>query len=54
MRLLRARYAEYAGWMWQESGNDGAALWWTDKAVEMRLPRVIATWRLTRWFDVPS
>jgi len=32
---LSARYAEYAGWMAQESGNDQAALWWTDRAVEM-------------------
>jgi len=32
---LAARYAEYAGWMCQEAGNDGAALWWTDRAVEM-------------------
>ncbi|MFD2421905.1 helix-turn-helix domain-containing protein [Amycolatopsis pigmentata] len=32
---LCARYAEYAGWMAQESGNDHAALWWTDRAVEM-------------------
>jgi transcriptional regulator with XRE-family HTH domain len=33
--VLGARYAEYAGWMAQESGNDQAALWWTAKAVEM-------------------
>ncbi|WP_418190869.1 transcriptional regulator [Amycolatopsis albispora] len=33
--LLAARYAEYAGWMAQESGDDKAALWWTDRAVEM-------------------
>lgn len=33
--LLGARFAEYAGWMAQESGADQAALWWTDKAVEM-------------------
>lgn len=32
---LGARYAEYAGWMAQESGDDQAALWWTDRAVEM-------------------
>ncbi|MGH3720046.1 MAG: helix-turn-helix domain-containing protein [Pseudonocardiaceae bacterium] len=30
---LAARYAEYAGWMCQEAGNDEAALWWTDRAV---------------------
>jgi transcriptional regulator with XRE-family HTH domain len=33
--LLTARYAEYAGWMSQESGQDKAALWWTAQAVEM-------------------
>lgn len=33
--VLGARYAEYAGWMSQESGDDRAALWWTDRAVEM-------------------
>lgn len=32
---LASRYAEYAGWMAQESGNDEAALWWTGKAVEL-------------------
>ncbi|MGP4019269.1 helix-turn-helix domain-containing protein [Saccharopolyspora sp. 5N708] len=31
---LNSRYAEFAGWMAQESGNDRAALWWTDRAVE--------------------
>ncbi|MGH3807628.1 MAG: hypothetical protein ACRDRU_13595 [Pseudonocardiaceae bacterium] len=33
--LPAARYAEYAGWMSQESGQDEAALWWTTQAVEM-------------------
>lgn len=33
--LLAARYAEYAGWMAQEAGDDRAALWWTERAVEM-------------------
>ncbi|MGH3808414.1 MAG: helix-turn-helix domain-containing protein [Pseudonocardiaceae bacterium] len=32
---LAARYAEYTGWMCQEAGNDEAALWWTDRAVEL-------------------
>ncbi|WP_322768327.1 helix-turn-helix transcriptional regulator [Frankia sp. Cr1] len=31
--LLAARYAEYAGWMAQEAGDDRAAGWWTDMAV---------------------
>jgi transcriptional regulator with XRE-family HTH domain len=33
--VLGARFAEYAGWMAQESGKDQAALWWTAKAVRM-------------------
>jgi len=33
--ILGARFAEYAGWMAQESGEDEAALWWTSRAVEM-------------------
>ncbi len=33
--VLAARYAEYAGWMCQEAGSDEAALWWTDRAVEL-------------------
>ncbi|RSM90415.1 XRE family transcriptional regulator [Kibdelosporangium aridum] len=32
---LASRYAEYVGWMTQEAGNDRAALWWTQSAVEM-------------------
>lgn len=32
--LLAARHAEYAGWMAQESGDDGAALWWTERSAE--------------------
>ncbi|MEV1008832.1 helix-turn-helix transcriptional regulator [Streptomyces sp. NPDC049881] len=32
---LAARFAEYAGWMAQESGSEEAALWWTDRAVEL-------------------
>jgi transcriptional regulator with XRE-family HTH domain/tetratricopeptide (TPR) repeat protein len=33
--LLAARYAEYTGWMAQESGDDQAAIWWTAQAVGM-------------------
>ena len=33
--VLASRYAEYTGWMAQESGNDEAALWWTARAVEL-------------------
>ncbi|MFG1966081.1 helix-turn-helix domain-containing protein [Nonomuraea sp. NPDC049028] len=32
---LASRYAEYAGWMMQESGNDQGALWWTRHAVDL-------------------
>ncbi|TDP89636.1 helix-turn-helix domain-containing protein [Labedaea rhizosphaerae] len=33
--VLAARTAEFAGWMAQEDGDDAAALWWTDRAVEV-------------------
>jgi transcriptional regulator with XRE-family HTH domain len=33
--LQAARVAEYTGWMAQESGQDEAAVWWTDRAVEL-------------------
>ncbi|GAA1507258.1 helix-turn-helix transcriptional regulator [Dactylosporangium maewongense] len=32
--LLGSRYAEYLGWMAQESGRDQEAAWWTGQAVE--------------------
>lgn len=32
---LAARYAEYGGWMAQESGDDPAALQWTARAVDL-------------------
>ncbi|GAA1390993.1 hypothetical protein GCM10009639_20300 [Kitasatospora putterlickiae] len=32
---LAARYAEFAGWMAQEAGDDPSALWWTARAVEL-------------------
>ncbi|WP_052850081.1 helix-turn-helix domain-containing protein [Streptomyces avicenniae] len=32
---IAARFAEYTGWMAQESGSEEAALWWTDRAVEL-------------------
>ncbi|MEV8018548.1 helix-turn-helix transcriptional regulator [Streptomyces sp. NPDC086554] len=35
LRGLAARYAEYAGWMAEEAGDDGAALRWTDRAVDL-------------------
>ncbi|MFI1727173.1 helix-turn-helix domain-containing protein [Streptomyces sp. NPDC020489] len=33
--LLASRYAEYTGWMAQESGDDTAALWWTERAAQL-------------------
>ncbi|MEV8629300.1 helix-turn-helix transcriptional regulator [Streptomyces sp. NPDC051079] len=33
--VLASRYAEFTGWMAQESGDDGAALTWTDAAVRL-------------------
>lgn len=32
---LASRYAEYAGWLVQEAGDDHAALWWTERAVDL-------------------
>jgi transcriptional regulator with XRE-family HTH domain len=48
---LAARYAEYVGWMCQEAGNDEAALWWTDRAVELAtagVDRNLASYALVR------
>lgn len=33
--VLAGRFAEYTGWMAQEAGDDAAALWWTERAVEL-------------------
>lgn len=33
--VLAARFAEYAGWLTQESGDDVRAAWWTDRAVDL-------------------
>jgi tetratricopeptide (TPR) repeat protein len=32
---LTSRYAEYIGWLVQETGDDQAALWWTQRAVDL-------------------
>ncbi|MFD3547752.1 helix-turn-helix domain-containing protein [Streptomyces sp. NPDC058655] len=32
---LGSRYAEYVGWLMQETGDERAALWWTQRAVEL-------------------
>jgi transcriptional regulator with XRE-family HTH domain len=48
---LAARHAEFVGWMCQEAGNDEAALWWTDRAVELAAAggdRDLASYALVR------
>lgn len=35
MLILASRYAEYVGWLVQETGNEQAALWWTRRAVDL-------------------
>ncbi|GAA2453919.1 helix-turn-helix transcriptional regulator [Streptomyces macrosporus] len=32
---LGSRYAEYVGWLVQETGNEQASLWWTQRAVDL-------------------
>nr|WP_283133987.1 helix-turn-helix transcriptional regulator [Rhizohabitans arisaemae] len=32
---LGSRYAEYVGWLVQETGDDQGALWWTQRAVDL-------------------
>ncbi|WP_327708440.1 helix-turn-helix domain-containing protein [Streptomyces sp. NBC_00464] len=32
---LGSRYAEYVGWLMQETGDEPAALWWTQRAVDL-------------------
>jgi hypothetical protein len=33
--VLASRFAEYAGWLSQETGEDPRAAWWTERAVEL-------------------
>lgn len=35
MLAISSRYAEYTGWLFQESGDDQSALWWTGQAVSL-------------------
>ncbi len=49
--VLASRYAEFAGWMAQESGNDRAASWLTQRAVDLAQAggdRHLATYALAR------
>jgi transcriptional regulator with XRE-family HTH domain len=41
--FLAARYAEFAGWMAQEAGDDRAAVWWTRQSVHIAAPTGNAT-----------
>ncbi|MFE7317675.1 helix-turn-helix domain-containing protein [Streptomyces sp. NPDC057555] len=48
---ISSRYAEFAGWMSQEAGDDGAALRWTERAVALAAAggdRHLATYALVR------
>jgi transcriptional regulator with XRE-family HTH domain len=33
--IITSRYAEYTGWLVQETGIDSGALWWTKRAVDL-------------------
>jgi hypothetical protein len=49
--VLGSRYAEYVGWLVQETGNEQAALWWTRRAVELAVAggdRALAGYALVR------
>ncbi|MDB1086566.1 helix-turn-helix transcriptional regulator [Streptomyces sp. ACA25] len=48
---LGSRYAEYVGWLVQETGDDRAALWWTQRAVDLATAggdRTLAGYALVR------
>ncbi|MEU5764510.1 helix-turn-helix transcriptional regulator [Streptomyces asoensis] len=48
---LGSRYAEYVGWLVQETGNEQAALWWTQRAVDLAAAggdRALAGYALVR------
>lgn len=48
---LGSRYAEYVGWLVQETGNERAALWWTQRAVDLAAAggdRALAGYALVR------
>ncbi|UBI36338.1 MULTISPECIES: helix-turn-helix domain-containing protein [Streptomyces] len=48
---LGSRYAEYVGWLVQETGDERAALWWTQRAVELAAAggdRALAGYALVR------
>jgi transcriptional regulator with XRE-family HTH domain len=48
---LGSRYAEYVGWLVQETGDEQAALWWTQRAVDLAAAggdRALAGYALVR------
>nr|BFD81391.1 hypothetical protein StreXyl84_07920 [Streptomyces sp. Xyl84] len=48
---LGSRYAEYVGWLVQETGDERAALWWTQRAVDLAAAggdRTLAGYALVR------
>ncbi|MEU6665031.1 helix-turn-helix transcriptional regulator [Streptomyces sp. NPDC046727] len=48
---LGSRYAEYVGWLVQEAGDEQAALWWTQRAVDLAAAggdRALAGYALVR------
>lgn len=48
---LGSRYAEYVGWLVQETGDEQAALWWTQRAVDLAAgggDRALAGYALVR------
>ncbi|MEV8548060.1 DNA-binding protein [Streptomyces sp. NPDC051572] len=49
--VLGSRYAEYVGWLMQETGDEQAALWWTQRAVDLAAAggdRALAGYALVR------
>lgn len=53
--VLASRIAEYAGWMYQETGDDPRALWWTDYATSLALAgndRIMASYALFRHAEI--
>ncbi|MDN3358225.1 helix-turn-helix transcriptional regulator [Actinomadura sp. DC4] len=53
--FLAARYAEFAGWMAQEAGDERAAAWWTRQSVRIAAPTgsaVLAVYSLVREAEI--
>jgi len=53
--VLASRIAEYAGWMYQEAGDDPRALWWIDYATSLALAgkdQIMASYALFRRAEI--